>query len=477
MEKQFSIGNPPHTKGVVCAFVLFLLAYAVLPLRSELPVIGDLSDVVWKGGHPVYPHYSVTFHPSSQYIAGHYGGLGTYVEWMEIADSTKKVWRFPGTLPQFSKSGKYLGYSYYSFKGEGGYDESGVKILEFKVDTIAKADSIVFWKRWYEISGGDYSPLFVIFPDEKTIAIGTAGGEGKDFGTRINLYNIETGELIRSKKVFKPFSDGTLALIYEMAYIPNNRIIFRVYKSPLRTSPRVEKTMIWDLEKDTIMETWWRFPVAVSFDERFFACAGGSGRTATVYDLTTGQEVGFVPAIKSNMGVEGLALSPEGRYLMFVFSGEGGDPTPNYINIWDVTLGKMVYVIPRRLAGYSCAFSPDGRYLAIGYTIFLLDFEKIKRKIEMASVPQPPQPLVATIIYPNPTHDVVQVKFTLDKSAPTVIKIVDLAGKEVKTIEDKILPEGEYVYTIDLTKVVSGAYYLQINAGTKNFNEQIVVSH
>ncbi len=476
MEKQLSFGDSPNAKGIACILVLFLLAFAVLPLRSELPVIGDISDTVWQGGDPDWPHYSVTFHPSSRYIAGHYGGHGSYVEWMEIADSTRKLWRFPGALPQFSKSGKYLGYTYYSYKGEGGYDEGGVKILEFKVDTIAKADSIVFWKRWYEISV-DYSPLYVIFPDEKTIAICTAEGEGRDFGTRINLYNIETGELIRSKKVFNPFSDGTFPLIYSMAYIPNNKIIFYLYKSEKKTSPRVNKTMIWDLEKDTIMETWWRFPVAVSFDERYFACVGGSGRTATVYDLTTGQEVGFVPAIKSNMGVEGLALSPEGRYLMFVFSGEGGDPTPNYINIWDVTLGKMVYVIPRRLAGYSCAFSPDGKYFAIGYSIFIFDFEKIKRRIEAASVSQPLQPLVATIIYPNPTHDVVQVKFSLDKATPTVIKIVDLGGKEVKTIEDKILLEGEYVYTIDLTKVASGAYYLQINAGTKIFNEQIVVSH
>jgi WD40 repeat protein len=94
---------------------------------------------------------------------------------------------------------------------------------------------------------------------------------------------------------------------------------------------------------------------------------------------------------------------------------------------------------PETLRVYSCAFSPDGKYFAIGYSVFLLDFEKIKAKIEAVALSEPLLPLQATIIYPNPTHDVIQVKFYLDKPELTTITIVDLAGKIVKTIESRLL--------------------------------------
>ncbi len=81
-----------------------------------------------------------------------------------------------------------------------------------------------------------------------------------------------------------------------MAYLPDNRIIFYAYKGEYKTSPRVSVTMIWDLEKDTIIETWWRFPIAISYDKRYLACASeDTGRVATIVDMTTGQEVNYLP--------------------------------------------------------------------------------------------------------------------------------------------------------------------------------------
>jgi WD40 repeat protein len=252
-----------------------------------------------------------------------------------------------------------------------------------------------------------------------------------------------------------------------MAYLPDNRIIFHAFKHEYKTSPGVSVTMIWDLEKDTIIETWWRFPVAISYDNRYLACASeDTGRVATIVDMTTGQEVNYLPADKSLSYREtrGLSFSPDGRYLgCLVPCGQ----------IWDIQLEKSVYL---PWCARCLALSPNGKYLALGGSfVYLYDFERIKSKIEVASVPNPPLPLQATIIYPNPTHDVVQIKFALEKAELTTIKIVDLAGKEVRRIEDKLLSEGEYLYTIDLSNIASGTYYLQVEAGNKFFNEQIIV--
>ncbi|ROL55834.1 hypothetical protein D9V84_10500 [Bacteroidetes/Chlorobi group bacterium Naka2016] len=249
MEKQLSFGDSPNAKGIACILVLFLLAFAVLPLRAQIPVIGDSSDQLWQGG--MWGHYKfqnqITFHPNSLYIAAGgkvdpgNGNIHRNVEVLSVLDSGKAIRTYPGDLPQFSKSGKYLGYSTTE-------DVNGVRVVDFEADTI------VFEKGYY--LRYDFTPPFVIFPDEKTIAIGTVGGGG----TRFELYNIETGELIRSKKVFNPFYDGTIPLISKMAYLPDNRIIFYAFKSEYKTSPGVSVTMIWDLEKDTIIETRWRFP-------------------------------------------------------------------------------------------------------------------------------------------------------------------------------------------------------------------------
>ncbi len=42
----------------------------------------------------------------------------------------------------------------------------------------------------------------------------------------------------------------------------------------------------------------------------------------------------------------------------------------------------------------------------------------------------------------------------------------------LRTIEDKRLDRGEQFYTIDLSTVSSGMYYLQIKAGDRLFNEK-----
>ncbi len=89
--------------------------------------------------------------------------------------------------------------------------------------------------------------------------------------------------------------------------------------------------------------------------------------------------------------------------------------------------------------------------------------------------PEEPLPLNGSVVYPNPSRDVVLVRFTLEASKPIVIELLDLLGNTSKVIENRVLEPREYVYTIDLTDVTAGVYYLRIKAGKKRFNENIVV--
>lgn len=75
--------------------------------------------------------------------------------------------------------------------------------------------------------------------------------------------------------------------------------------------------------------------------------------------------------------------------------------------------------------------------------------------------------------YPNPTGGIVQVTFEAE-AVPTVVKIVDLSGKEVFTDNVKQF-DGYYDRQVDLTGM-QGAFILSVEQNKKIFSEQIVVN-
>lgn len=70
-----------------------------------------------------------------------------------------------------------------------------------------------------------------------------------------------------------------------------------------------------------------------------------------------------------------------------------------------------------------------------------------------------------------------QIRFTLDPPLLTTIRIVDFLGNTIRTIDEKLLEEGERLYTIDLMDVSAGEYYLQIRTDSKLFNAKVVASY
>ncbi len=423
-------------------FVFFLLVLA-FPLRGELPIIEDGSNFVWKGGWGDL-HEHIVFHPNSKIVAAD-GGWG--LQFLAVEDSGKEVRRYPGGSPVFFRSGKYL--AYISEVEVGKYE---IRIVDFEADTIK-----------LRIARENADP-FDISWDEKAIAVGG--------NNRVTIFDVETGKILREKVVTNDWN----TTVEGVNYFPDGKRIFcclylyRPKLDPLRYQ------VIWDLETDEIKQTNLRPPIAISYDGKYLAYAGqgnADGRIATIIDLQTGEEVGYVPAPQQLIaeGIEHLSISPDNRFIGCTIAYPGN---PYGFRIWDLKSKRFVYYFfPDR----PVTFSPDGRYFAFGLSVWLYNFERIKQKIEEALSEVQEETLSATIIYPNPTHDVVQVRFALDIPLPTTIKVMDLTGRIIRTIENKVLEANEYVYTIDLTDLAAGMYYLQIKAGNRIFNEKIAVSH
>jgi len=76
-------------------------------------------------------------------------------------------------------------------------------------------------------------------------------------------------------------------------------------------------------------------------------------------------------------------------------------------------------------------------------------------------------------IFPNPTDGMLTVQFTAPDK-PTVVKIVDLSGKEVYS-ESLNTFDGKYNKEIDLSNAPKGALILSIQQADKIFSEKLIL--
>lgn len=69
-------------------------------------------------------------------------------------------------------------------------------------------------------------------------------------------------------------------------------------------------------------------------------------------------------------------------------------------------------------------------------------------------------------VYPNPTHDLITVEYSTDRLQTTKVKVLDMTGRVVKTVE--ALPQaGEHQYTLSLSELSAGMYTVQVYTDDK----------
>ena len=71
--------------------------------------------------------------------------------------------------------------------------------------------------------------------------------------------------------------------------------------------------------------------------------------------------------------------------------------------------------------------------------------------------------------YPNPFNPSTTIKFSISKTDLVVMKIYNVLGQQVMTLVNEQLKPGTYSYKFDASKLSSGIYFYNINAG--NFNQ------
>ncbi|MCH8954488.1 CHRD domain-containing protein [candidate division KSB1 bacterium] len=66
--------------------------------------------------------------------------------------------------------------------------------------------------------------------------------------------------------------------------------------------------------------------------------------------------------------------------------------------------------------------------------------------------------------FPNPFNPSTEIRFNLNQSSPTVLKIYNLKGQEVATLLDEELLAGSYKVTFEPTNLPSGVYVYRLES-------------
>ena len=77
--------------------------------------------------------------------------------------------------------------------------------------------------------------------------------------------------------------------------------------------------------------------------------------------------------------------------------------------------------------------------------------------------------------YPNPFNSTTIIRFNLVKSSIVKINLFNYIGKEIFTIEDKLLSPGIYKYIFDGSNLPSGVYYYKVNTGNYSETKKMIL--
>jgi hypothetical protein len=77
-------------------------------------------------------------------------------------------------------------------------------------------------------------------------------------------------------------------------------------------------------------------------------------------------------------------------------------------------------------------------------------------------------------IYPNPVSNSSTISFSLSQSQKVYIKVVDVSGRLVATLADKIFEKGENKIVWNAADVIAGIYFLKMNAGDASMVTKIL---
>ncbi len=77
-------------------------------------------------------------------------------------------------------------------------------------------------------------------------------------------------------------------------------------------------------------------------------------------------------------------------------------------------------------------------------------------------------------LYPNPANSSVSIKFNVNKTSKTVVKIYNVMGQEVANFDNQAIANGT-ILTVNLTNYQSGIYFVNTVVDGKSYSQKLIV--
>jgi hypothetical protein len=88
---------------------------------------------------------------------------------------------------------------------------------------------------------------------------------------------------------------------------------------------------------------------------------------------------------------------------------------------------------------------------------------------------QQPQMFRLNQNYPNPFNPTTKITYTIPTASKVTLKIFNLLGQLVATLVDEQQDANTYVKEFDASRLASGTYFYQINAGNFNSTKKMIL--
>jgi hypothetical protein len=77
-------------------------------------------------------------------------------------------------------------------------------------------------------------------------------------------------------------------------------------------------------------------------------------------------------------------------------------------------------------------------------------------------------------IYPNPTSEIVFIKFEIPNPSPVSILVFNAVGQQVAELQEGLLPKGKHIYSQNTNHWPTGLYFLHALSGDEIVTRKIV---